>query len=515
MTDTADRRRKTTADVPQKLIDEWIAIRDDDSLDRHARRKRAEEFYFANILPVLIPQLEDLPEHRELRAEGYDTLVSLMGFSPETTVISTSILRPQRLLIVFSENAAGSYDQASAYLTSHEIMRFSQIQGVTIQPTDPYDIYGAVRAAVLRTADASKGGKRRIVDITGGTKIMSATAGQVAWEEGLWLGYVEGKYDEELRRPIPGYERLVRHETPSKARHDHVRGVALTAYSDRNYGDAQSGFDQGVASRGDNRLDALGARLSSAYSAWIDLDRPRLQRSLDDLRRCLAEPRTVELFGGRRGDTHRHRSHLEALTRVTDGDAIALLATFIELAELYRARGRHDFACLLAYRTLEGLVQYRFLQLTDGRFKRNDPDYALLGDVGQLEQAYVALSREIGGRYVASSLPPRVSLIDGTALLCIVDGLAARIPGRDNQREVIEWVKELGALRNQSILAHGDQTLTHHQSQEMLRAVSTFAKSVLGSEHERLVALQHDLQPIPLEELSDRAAAPAEGHAGN
>ena len=91
-----------TADVeqlPEELILRWksqLAVNKD----------AADEFYF-KILPPLLNS-EGRPAHRLLRAEAVQVLVSLMGFSPETTVISTAILRPQSLVVVSSERAEHS-----------------------------------------------------------------------------------------------------------------------------------------------------------------------------------------------------------------------------------------------------------------------------------------------------------------------------------------------------------------------------------------------------------------------
>ena len=63
----------------------------------HRRRDIAEskDYYFERIMPLLRPVIESREEHVRLRGLGYTTLVSLMGFSPETTVHSALILRPQ------------------------------------------------------------------------------------------------------------------------------------------------------------------------------------------------------------------------------------------------------------------------------------------------------------------------------------------------------------------------------------------------------------------------------------
>ena len=58
-----------------------------------------------------------------------------------------------------------------------------------VDPTDTSGIYEAIR----RHADGHAGDDRlRVMDVTGGKKIMSATAAVAAWELRMPLCYVEG-----------------------------------------------------------------------------------------------------------------------------------------------------------------------------------------------------------------------------------------------------------------------------------------------------------------------------------
>jgi len=102
------------------------------AIQRIGRNVRAGEKDAVKLLAIL----EKRPAHRQLRAEAVQVLVSLMGFSPETTVISTAILRPQSLVVVLSERAERSYDRAHEFLTAHKILRPSQIERIIIPPID-------------------------------------------------------------------------------------------------------------------------------------------------------------------------------------------------------------------------------------------------------------------------------------------------------------------------------------------------------------------------------------------
>ena len=80
--------------------------------------------------------------------------------------------------------------------------------------------------------------ERALVDITGGKKIMSAIAGQVAWDLDLPLCYLESPaYNPALRRPDPGSEVLLVFPKPSEQRINGHREepFELSCYHNQRY----------------------------------------------------------------------------------------------------------------------------------------------------------------------------------------------------------------------------------------------------------------------------------------
>jgi len=166
----------------------------------------ASAFYFQNILPLVVRY------HRQVAPTGSrcDLLISLMGLSPETTVLVTAFLRPQRLVIISSRNASQYCEQALAFLAEHELLPPSAVAVRLVDAANHNELYKTLRVEL----DAEKG--RRMVDLTGGKKIMSAVAGYTAWGFGLPVCYLESRaYNEQMRRPEPGSEEIIIFEPPS------------------------------------------------------------------------------------------------------------------------------------------------------------------------------------------------------------------------------------------------------------------------------------------------------------
>jgi hypothetical protein len=168
--------------------------------------RAASGFYFQNILPQVVRY------HREAAPTGsrYDLLISLMGLSPETTVLVTAFLRPQRLVIISSRNTGQYCEQALAFLAEHELLPRSAVAVRLVDAANHNELCKVLRGELA----AEKG--RRIVDLTGGKKIMSAVAGYTAWGLGLPVCYLESRaYNEQMRRPEPGSEEIIIYEPPS------------------------------------------------------------------------------------------------------------------------------------------------------------------------------------------------------------------------------------------------------------------------------------------------------------
>ncbi len=464
-------------EIPPDLEAEWKRLL---AVDRH----EAEDLYFEKILPPLLDHLEALPGHVELRDRGFHTLASLMGYSPETTILATCILRPKKLVVLASSNTLPSYDRAHAFLSARSVLPPSAIFLVPTDPTDHGEIYARLRERIGDEGD-------HIVDVTGGKKVMSATAAQVAWELNLPLCYVESpKYNPQIRRPDPGCEELIVLPNPSEERARLLRRRAVETFGQRRFAPAAEAFGESRRFQADNSFDNLGYALARCYTAWADLDRGALADRCRELRGRLEEPRIRRLLPARMAMS----SHLKALEAVAAGEELPLLATFFELGDIYERQGRADFAVLLVYRAMEALVDYALRRATGGRFLRHDPDWSLFGDEAKLRADYVELSHRIGRRG-AESLPDRVGFIGGFAVLCLTTSLAQDMPTSLSKPKLVARYKGLAELRNRSILAHGTQSLGEAEYGTLRDAARDLATGVLGDDAERLEARRATLRP--------------------
>lgn len=456
----------------------------------------SKSFYFQEVMPRLRPIVEGDDRHREVRGK-YETLVSLMGFSPETTVLATLIIRPQKLIVAYSDEnrARAAAEPAMRYLVDEKILSQFDIQTIPIDAFDPADIYDKLRQHLHRAHPTTE--QKKLFDITGGTKIMSATAGSLAWELNLDLCYLKSVWD-----PCSGSSdfrsatQLTLHKNPSRQRGYYNRNTALEFYRQGNFVAAKSYFETSLQLIDDPWLDWLGVSLCRCYQAVADFDNATVVEELKNLRERVALSALRSLV-----EQILMPDHLAALARLAEGDPLARTAVFLELSELYRRPGRYDFASLLLYRSMEFIVDIGLRRLHP-EFSMSKPIYRLLGDEQKIREAFLALGRTSQG-----SLPPRLGLSDGFQLLCIVAKVHERYRGGVNQKDACGKIIQMAEKRNRSILAHGMTTLTPEDCDDIAVSVGDLAIAVLGDQIDDLNGLRKALRPRDLDSLAKTVTA--------
>jgi hypothetical protein len=477
--------------VPREVADEYLGI-------RKASLQDAKRFYFENIMPLLRGPLEAYPDHQQIRDKGYKTLVSLMGFSPETTVHAAIIIRPEKLIVAYSHDGDGKAQQAAEhaleYLIRERLISRFNLDLVPINAFDPQDIYDKLRSKLLDNEQV-------VIDITGGTKVMSATAGALAWESNLPMCYLDGGWVPE--HGAAGMSRLGRLElkaNPSRLRGYQYRAEALTAYSLGNFVVAEERFAASRKLIDDSFFDLLGIGLCRCYMAFADFDGERLKHEL----RALKD--TLEIGAVRRlcHEGIDIDAHVQALESFANEDELATVAGFAELADLYRLQKRYDFSGLLWYRTIEALVEYRLSHIAPG-FRLNRPDWEGLSktlgfeSVTDLEQQFTQF---LNG--MRNALPNKVDLLAGFTILC----LATDLTEHWGEGKPLKRLTRLGEIRNSSYLAHGKGSLSEEAAQELCDGASGLAVALLGDHHDpfhhwRLKLAPRGIGTVQPEEAND------------
>jgi len=471
--------------IPQDKVDAYLGLRSQGIA-------KSKIYYFRHLMPLLHKPLEMRAEHQEIRKMGFHTLVSLMGFSPETTVQVCTVIRPKALVVICTndEKSKQASEPAFDYLRRKKLISYGSLTLVTVDAFNPQNIYDQLRPHVLNNDSI-------VLDITGGTKVMSATAGALAWELNLPLCYLDGGWNPESGSAgLKKVSRLEIKPNPSRSRGYRFRQEAMDAYDRGNFVVAEERFANSRQLIDDSFFDQLGLCLCRCYGALVDFDKQKLQAAVQQLREALHIGGVKRLLGSAQDEME---AHLQALRDFADGDLFTRTAAFAELAEIYAQQGRHDFSGLLWYRAMEALVEWRFHTL-EPRFKMGKPDWKLLvahlpgksKTLKALQTAYAKLSTGIH-----APLPPRVTLHSGFSLLCVLSAAGEHTA----PTKASEALMTQAGIRNQSYLAHGSGNLSEDQARKLNKGAMKLANDLLGENFASFEMKRQHLRPLDLGNL--------------
>lgn len=403
-------------------------------------------------------------------------LISLLGYSPETTLLIFELLRPSRLLVITNRDAEEKLDCLYDRLILPGKLKFSQYERADCEASDYANIFRIIERRLQQEDVRQEIEKARqetneqlpripvMVDITGGKKVMGAVAALAAWEFNAVPCYLDGdEYDQEMRRPVPGTERLL------------ILDRAMSEFGGREFQAAEKLFEAGAFEAAYDHFERLAEHLahperarlfrdmSELYSAWCTLDMDKLRCCTNRLKPAVEAARLPL----RHADSRVLRRQLEFLEKLTSEDRDSLVLNHYLLGLHYQEVGRYDFSALLFYRTIEGCFARR-LERRNPEFDPRRPNYDLLGDCERLREKYCRWAQEVDPAFRQSALPHRISLMDAAVLLCALEDDLVREAGLDTA-DSLGNLRRLTEIRNRSVLAHGYQSISKEDSEQLER----------------------------------------------
>lgn len=406
-----------------------------------------------------------LPDH-------VDLLISVTGYSPRTTILAFKVLQPRRMVVIPSENARGSINTIARYVVGEGGLQQADFSQRPCEPTNPLSIYNVVKDE-LELLDRQDGHAISYIDITGGRKVMSATAALAAWQLDLGLCYLDGEWDPELRQAIPGSDRLLLLDNPTSLFGEQEMKAAYQAFDGGAYEAAHSRFEE-LSGRLARPADArFWGALSQLYGAWCDLDLIALPEAIQAVRCTLGPLARQRLSATTIASVEAQLAFLDRLAR---RDEDTLLLSFSVLDDHYRGVGRHDFAALFSYRTVERCLTGRLVHLYPG-LDPEHPDYDLVtGDKQSLRDRYRAVCDAVNGTRQARPLPSVLNVFSSAALLLALDDPLSHAAGLGTADDLRD-LRDLAKARNSSVLAHGEESVSAKVSAEL----NAKALEVLGA----------------------------------
>jgi CRISPR-associated protein (TIGR02710 family) len=397
---------------------------------------------------------------------GIDLLISLSGFSPSTTIIAYEIIAPKKLLVLSSESTEDSINTIGDYLIGSGRLKLSDFMVLYCKPSDPLSIYELISEEITRIRPMSGDEIEAIIDITGGKKVMSATAAQAAWQLDLPLCYIDSRFNDEMRIPVPGTERLILISNPAELYGDVEMNAAKDMFNDGRFESAHNQYlklSQRISKPASARFMAS---LSSLYKAWCDVDLKSLPGAIETVENDLQDTRVTNLMGSKNKTTIAHQ--INFLKELLKENRRIIQLNFWVLGLHYQGLGRHDFAALFFYRTIEGCLAAR-LETEYNGFVCKKPDYSVLPySYSDLLNNFLTATRSMGLKYDNTDLPHfSLGYMNSAFLLeAMEDSLLTRVKSHGNKNP-LKLLYELSKIRNESILAHGLQSVSEKNCQKI------------------------------------------------
>jgi len=174
-------------DYWKTLIDQWTLLNSEGKFDE------ANNYYYQNLFDEIVERFKSnfsLSRDRE-------TLISLLGFSPEPIILTAKAINPKNHFILTTRNII-DYEKINEHLDLEPIIK-------QVEENNFLNIYNGLNEIVVDHPT-----RNITIDITGGKKSMVSAASIFARDFGCQLVYVDfDEYLKDFRKPLPGTEKLI------------------------------------------------------------------------------------------------------------------------------------------------------------------------------------------------------------------------------------------------------------------------------------------------------------------
>lgn len=412
----------------------------------------------ANELLLEVAQRARRNTDPELLSRPCDLLISLAGLSPMTSLTTLAVIRPRRLLLLYTGQSEKNVNFIYKYANLYSLLDSVKIDKEKCDPLDTLDIYRCIRRFLEGNIGKEIDRKQILLDITGGKKSMSATASLAAWQLNLGLVYLDGRFDKTLGFSDLKTQKLFLLENPS------------TVFMDQQLGEADALFEQGAYRSAAEAYAKIARVVPLPETARLREKVARLYAAVCTLRK----EEILDCCGELEQELPSNPSPLSREKRNLLRQQIQFFRDFALSADsektplLTYLLGRHhlevrqpDFAAMFFYRCMEGTFTRRLRSILDlpgqpfVRMKDILPDPNLPGTPWGIE-----VCRDLGIHADAMGEVWMIGYTSAAWLLLLFKDDLMKTAGCLDNREKRRTLRDLGEHRNRSLLAHGETPVT-------------------------------------------------------
>lgn len=431
----------------------------------------------ANELLLEVSRRARLNTDTELVERPCDLLISLAGLSPMTTLTTLAVIRPKRLLLLYTDESERNVNFIHKYALQYNLLDSVSIHQEKCDPRDTLDIYKCIRRFLEGNTGKKIARNHILLDITGGKKSMSATGSLAAWQLDLGLVYLDGRFDTELGFSDPFSQKLFRLENPSTIFMDQQMAEADTMFEQGSYRSAAEAYAKIARFVPLPETARLREKVSRLYAAVCALQKKEILSACAELEQELPS-NPSPLSRENRNLLRQQISFFREFASENDADKTPLL-TYL-LGRHYLEVRQPEFAVLFFYRSLEGCFTQRLrsvLALPSQPSFRLDyilPDRDLLGSPWGLE-----VCNDLGINPTEVGDVFMIGYTSAAFVLLLFNDEMMKISGFLENPEKRRELRRLGDLRNHSLLAHGETPVTDQEAYRFEKAACSVLNNYL------------------------------------
>src|SRR3989344_4560732 len=236
----------------ERLRENWL------ELVKNTKTDEANSLYWEKLFPLIEKQFF---ENNELKGE-YDWLILPVGLESSYYILLIKAIKPKNVYFLgtgeFKRDFLDKIIEKAGLKASRYI-----VDTLEYEEMDIADVYEKIRKHLDLFYN-----KKVILDLTRGKRIMSVGAGIVGAFFGFDLVYVDEEWIDEIKRGLPGTEKLVMVKNPFDVFGDLEGQEAREFFNHYNYGAAIFFYKKLREKVADPRKIEIEELLSEAYLHW-------------------------------------------------------------------------------------------------------------------------------------------------------------------------------------------------------------------------------------------------------
>lgn len=146
----------------RELTEKWMSMERKTFL----QREKAERYYEKNLMQPIIENY--IERNADMVFEEVDYLILSVGTSYEPLVLNISLLKPKKILFLYTEETENILNKIVDYLK----LKVTDYDKSLVDSTDSLSVYQRIKQVYITWDKPEK----VYIDFTGGTKTMSAAA---------------------------------------------------------------------------------------------------------------------------------------------------------------------------------------------------------------------------------------------------------------------------------------------------------------------------------------------------